>query len=221
MKDTTIVYYSSNRESPSLEKRAIQTILENCGNLPIISVTQKPMDFGKNICVGEQPACYSNAFKQLAIGLEEAKTTFALAGEADCFYPPEYFRFEPPVEDKVYRYDNIYVYYPDKGKYGRFWKKLLCEGAQICGIKYWLENIDRVFARVKKSRKEPSWEPVNHKKMGLIFGTRTEFSWTSENPVVSVKTRRGVNYGCGFFPGSYWQIPYWGTAQEVYEKWII
>jgi len=221
MRDTTIIYYSSNRENPELERKVMKNILDKCGGLPIISVTQVPMDFGKNICVGRQENCYSNAFKQLAIGLEEAKTTFALAGEADCLYPPEYFQFEPPVVNEVYRYDNLYVYYPDKGgRYGRFWKKLLCEGAQICGIEHWLKKIDKVFARVKRSRHDQSWEPLNHRKMGLIFTSKTDFSWASENPVITIKTRQGVNYGCGFFPGSLKEVPYWGTAEEVFKTWL-
>ncbi len=76
--------------------------------------------FGLNICIGEQPICYTNCYRQLLIGLKAAKTKFCLACESDVLYPPEYFKFIPPVEDKVYRYTNLYIYWKNKGK---FWRK--------------------------------------------------------------------------------------------------
>ena len=169
------------------------------------------MDLGKNICVGEQRQCYANAFKQLMIGLEEAKTTFCLAAESDCLYPPEYFQFEPEDDKNVFRYDNIWVYYASKHK---AWKKPLCEGAQICGRQYWLERIWLVLGG------RGDWEnPIP--RPGLIFKTGTQFSWKSDNPVITFKTRYGVNYGCGFDKNiSSKTFPFWGTSQDIYEKYI-
>jgi len=211
VRDTTIIYYSANREHPSFERQIVKNILEQAQGLPIISVTQKPMDFGKNICVGERFPCYANAFKQLAIGLEMASTAFCLAAEADCLYPPEYFRFEPPEVDRVYRYTNIWIYYQERKK---AWRKLICEGAQICGRKFWLERLYTVIDR------NAEWE--NRKRqMRLIFTTKDKYSWTSENPVISFKTRFGVSYGCGIDIKQKTKVfPYWGTAEEIYDKYF-
>ena len=50
----TIIYYTSNREDERFESRVRANLLKVCGNLPIISVSQKPIyGFGFNIPVGD------------------------------------------------------------------------------------------------------------------------------------------------------------------------
>ena len=91
----SIIYCSSNREHPKFEQRIKDNILKVRGNLPIISVTQKPINFGKNICVGNVGVSGFNFFRQSLIACEEAKTKFVISAEADCLYPPGYFQFIP------------------------------------------------------------------------------------------------------------------------------
>ena len=124
----TIIYYSANTEDPIFEKKIMDNIKLQAGDLPIISVTRKPVDMGKNICIGEQPICYSNSFKQILIGLKLATTDFCIAAESDVLYPREYFTFIPPLKDKPYRYTNLWVHFDGRDK---FWKKKWVEGAQM------------------------------------------------------------------------------------------
>jgi len=107
--DATIIYYTSNREKPSFEKRIQENLKKNSNGLPIISVSQKPIDLGKNICVGEVGVSGFNMFRQVQIACREAKTRFVISAEADCLYPPDYFLFEPTREDICYRDTNLYV----------------------------------------------------------------------------------------------------------------
>ncbi len=67
MEDLTIIYCTSNQEDPVFEKKIQDNILK--AGLPIISVSHKPIDFGDNICIGEQEVSYRTLFKQLYIGL--------------------------------------------------------------------------------------------------------------------------------------------------------
>ena len=97
MENLTIIYYSANTEL--FEDKIIAHLKKQAGDIPIISVSRKPLDLGKNICIGEQPICYSNLWKQILLGLKEAKTEFCLSAESDCLYPPEYFTFIPPVNN--------------------------------------------------------------------------------------------------------------------------
>ena len=48
----TVLYYTSNREGENFEIKVREIILENKGDLPLISVSQKPIDFGKNRAKG-------------------------------------------------------------------------------------------------------------------------------------------------------------------------
>lgn len=206
--DATIVYYTANVENESFEKKIRENILKQT-NLPIISVSRKPIDFGKNICIGEQDVCYANSFKQLLIGLKEAKTKFCIAAESDCLYPPEYFQFTPPTEDNAYRYTNIWVHFDGRS---RFWSKRYVEAAQMCGREFWIKNIERVLAG-KKDWKDCKVNPP------FIFTTKDKYSWTGK-PVLYFKTRQGIGFKTGFIEGAKTSIPYWGSALEIENKYL-
>src|SRR5574341_2199632 len=173
----TIIYYTHNREHPAFEKKVQETIRKHCAGLPIISVSHKPMDFGTNICVGDQPLAYSNVLRQTLIGLKAAKTTFCICAEDDCLYPPEYFAFTPTTTDRVYRYTNIVAYFEGKKK---FWKKRYVEAAQMAGRAYWIQQIEKILDG------HDSWEPfpVNPP---YVFTTKDTYSWTGKAPVIYVK----------------------------------
>jgi len=212
MNNTTVIYYTANQEKPEFEAKIIANLKKQAGDIPIISVSRKPIDLGTNICVGEQPVCYSNSFRQLLIGIKEAKTRFCIAAESDCLYPPEYFQFIPPTNDNVYRYTNLYVYFDGRN---RFWKKRYVEAAQMCGREFWIKSIEKVLDG------HAEWEPMPNRRLPLIFTTEDKYFWTGENPVLYFKTRSGIGFKTGFIRGSVGEIPYWGTAAEVYNNFLI
>ena len=95
MNDATIIYYTSNREDPAFEQRVRENILKNSGGLPIISVSHQPIDFGKNICVGDVGTSGFNMFRQVQIACEAATTQFVISAEAARVFPatrPDFYR---------------------------------------------------------------------------------------------------------------------------------
>jgi len=215
MENLTIIYYSSNTECPRFEERIVENLKKQAGDIPIISVSHKPMGLGKNICIGERPVCYSNLWKQQLIGLREAKTEFCITAEADCLYPPEYFTFTPTSNDRVYRYDNVWVYWRRRSK---FWRKAQCEGAQMCNREYWIERLEAMLDGHK------GWEPMDNPSQ-LVTQIFTEGSkvrqgkWTG-NPVITFKTGKGISGKTGLSReyASVTSLPYWGTAEEIKNK---
>jgi hypothetical protein len=97
MANIAIIYYTSNREDPKFENRVKENIL-SVTDLPIVSVSQKPIDFGKNICVGDVGTSGFNCFRQIQIALQNTAADFVISAEADCLYPPDYFEFVPENE---------------------------------------------------------------------------------------------------------------------------
>jgi len=202
----TCIYYTSNREKESFEKRIQENILKHCGDLPIISVSQKPIDFGHNICVGDIGQSYLNEWKQLLIGLKEAKTEFCIAAESDCLYPPEYFTFIPPEKNIVYRYSPVWAYWKNRNK---FWKKPRMEGAQMCCRKYWIERLENALSQSEDPKKviykifdkEDRWEgsPVITFLTGDGIGTKTSLD-RSISPVT--------------------KLEYWGKAETIHKKYF-
>jgi hypothetical protein len=97
--DLTLIYYSAN-VIPEITAERIREnlLLVTKGQYPIISVTQKPIDFGKNICIGELGQSKYNEYKQILIGAKEAKTKYIACVEDDALYAPEHFTFRPPAD---------------------------------------------------------------------------------------------------------------------------
>jgi len=209
--DKTILYYSSSQEDPIFEQKIIDDLKKKAGNIPIISVTRKPLDLGINICVGEVPISYTSEWKQLLIGLKAAKTKFCIAVESDCLYPPEYFEFTPPEEEMMYNYNNIWIIWK---RHNGFWQKRgYCEGAQICGREYWIERLEPLLP--------DKWEPYTrdreNKLVREIFPERKEFTG---NPVISFKTGDGVSSRTTFVNKKIKEINYWGDIATLKKKYF-
>lgn len=205
VKNTTIIYITTNSEDEKLEIKIRKMLRENCNNLPIISVSRKPIKLGKNICVGKVPVCHSTMLKMLLKGLQKAKTEFALIAEADCLYPSEYFTFTPSSND-------VFCYFSNTWSLGdRYWKKRYLDGAQICNRKHWIEIIK---ANLKG---QVGWKEI---PISPISTTTDYTSWTSLNPVVKIIT----NNSSGKFFNIYRHVrpqnwlPFWGSSVELKTK---
>jgi len=219
MGDITIIYCSSNREMPEFEQRIRDNILKNCDDIPIVSVTQKPIDFGTNICVGDHIGVSGfNFFRQSLIACKAAKTKFVLSCEADCVYPPDYFQWTPPREDICYRNSNLYVMPQHRAL---FWKKE--EGAthaQIVGREFYIQRLEHLF------QGEPEWDVKQknfpkekfHQKKEDIFRLQQKESYETKNPVVQIKTSQSMRHYTNSDRIDRAEIPYWGKAQDFRDK---
>ena len=105
----TVIYYTANKEEPSFEARIRMALLHSIGDLPLISVSQEPIDFGTNICVGKVGVSGQNAIRQFQIGAQEATTRYVCSAEADFLYPAERFQFVPESDQVFYGITNWYV----------------------------------------------------------------------------------------------------------------
>jgi len=212
MEDLTIIYYSANAEKPEFEQKIIKNLKESANGIPIVSITHKAIDLGINVQVGEQPMCYSNLWKQQLAGLKLAKTRFCVTAEADCLYPPDYFKFIPLREDLVYRYNNVWCYWKRKPA---FYKKPSCEGAQMCGRKYWIERLEQMLDGHK------GWKPMETLASTLvtkIFPDEDKVSWGGD-PVITFKTGDSIGGKTSLVKGSKVQsLQYWGTKELIYNK---
>ena len=203
------MYYTANQETPEFEQIIIDDLKKKAGDIPIISISRKPIDLGNNICVGEQPISYTNEWRQLLIGLKAANTKFCITAESDCLYPPEYFTFTPKEEDKIYYYDNIFLVWKN---HNGFWEKTgHCEGAEMCGREYWISRLEPLLGQ--------GWEPYTrdeeNKLVKQFFPTEGTFTG---NAVVTFKTGNGVSNRSTFINNKIKNIPYWGNIGDLKKK---
>jgi hypothetical protein len=204
--DTTVIYYTSNREDEAFERKIREKLLEVIGDLPLISVSQKPIDFGTNICIGEVGVSNQNAHRQLQIGAEAATTPFIHAAEADCLYPKEYFEYRPPVDNRAYR-TPIHVHYLG-GE--RFYHKPASECATVVGREYLIEKIKYSL------RGRPQWQPeLEHGKyVPNAFRRKNWEMFELPVSVISLKTGNGMHHKHGY-TGSTKYLPGWGDAGDI------
>ena len=205
----TIIYYTSNREDPGFETRVQENILKVCGDLPIISVSQKPIDLGKNICVGDVGVSGFNMFRQVQIGCEAAFTPFVISAEADCLYPPDYFQFIPSRLDAPYRNNNLYVM-PDKRDFF-FYKEEGATHAQIVGRKFYLKTLNKLFKGAPKWNTEEKNFPKERFEQEDIF--EEILYWKGLNPVFQIKTHKGMRYYTHSDRTPIPSLPYWGSGK--------
>lgn len=211
-KSTSIIYLSSGSELPEFERKTRETLLKNCGGLPIIAVTQLPVDLGENctnIVVGKVGSSGFNFCRQMQIGLQNATTKWVISAESDCIYPPDYFQFQPPEEGKVYRNTHQYVL---KYKQG-FFKKKSSTFAQVADRKFMLDRLNYIFS-LKPS---PQWttELYNFpKEYGVKFLESYEY-FRTKNPCVSFKTGNGMRLHTVTKDEELQEIRYWGKASDV------
>lgn len=216
--NTTILYYTSNRETPEFEKRITDNLLSVCGDLPIISISQKPINLGKNICVGDVGASGFNMFRQILIGCKAAKTRFIITAEADCLYPPDYFKFIPERDDICYRNANTYILGLRRDY---FYKKF--EGgtwAQVIGRKFYIRRLEYLFKDAPEWSVDEKNFPKERGKGEDIFPADQVERFKTKYPCISIKSGRGMRHYSHSDRVPIYKLLYWGDSKEFRRKYL-
>ena len=195
-KDLTIIYYSANVISEFFANNVRNQILKVTGDIPIISITHKPIIFGENICVDLERS-YLNIYRQALIGTKKATTKYIALCEDDVFYSAEHFEYIPT--DGVFAYDrnmwNVYTWtkpplFSYKGR--RNMNGLICErNLFIDAMEERFEKYKNVNDKDVPTYKwaEPgkyerqlgvvprNWEFYKPKETSIVFSHPTELSF--------------------------------------------
>jgi len=206
-----IIYISSNREKWAFEQKIIADMRSKT-DLPIYSVTQKPMGLGTNKCVGDVGTSGFNFCRQLQMVIELAEADYVISCEADCLYPPGYFTFVPP-ELKVYRHRPNYVL---GYKRDYFSAKKSQTAFQIAGRDVLLDRLNFLL------KDQPQWntEMKNFpKEIGLPFLEGWE-TFDTEYACLTIKTGDGMRRHTASGSTPVYELPYWGTAVDLRKAYL-
>lgn len=102
-----IVYYTDNNGDQNLYDIVRKQIDHARGNIPVISVSLKPLAFGKNIVVDAKRGNLT-MFKQVLIGLESIETDIVFLCEHDVLYHPSHFDYVPPENSYFFYNENVW-----------------------------------------------------------------------------------------------------------------
>ena len=213
MIDASVIFVSSNKESPKFEGRIVDDLLKKCGDLPIISVTQKPMDLGTNICVGDNGASGFNFCRQVLIACENATTPLVISAESDCAYSEDYFWFRPQRLDIPYRNTNIYVQ-----KYGQnyFCKKTMSTFSQVVGREFYIKRLKELLDG------QPMWSTKFKnfpKEIGRALFDEFEY-FKTEYPCISFKTGKGMRKHSNSDEIPTYELAGWGSTEELIRQFV-
>jgi hypothetical protein len=210
--EKTVIYYTSNREDESFEKKIRSKLLATIGDMPLISISQKTLDFGINIWVGDVGACEDNLFRQMLVGCQKAKTDYVVFAEADTLYPPEYFQFDPPYVNKRYWFEDVYIYYPTKNA---FYLKGRSDVAHIADREY-------IISLLEKGLKDRHYWIENKKRL-IPYGNNepTPIRVKLPNPIISIKTGKGLRMKTQTALKGLSSLPYWGKSSDIRKEFFV
>ena len=124
----SILYYTDNILEESFAARVQKELLKAAGGKKIITVSQKPIDFGDSICLGDIGRSHHSLFRQILVGAKAATTENVALVEHDCMYTPEHFNWIPPDSKRFfYNVNHWFVQWGGKhsGEYSYGRRKVL------------------------------------------------------------------------------------------------
>ena len=230
--DLSIIYYTSNyleKENPVFVKNTKKQLLRAIGDYPLISISQEPMDFGKNVCVGDIGRSHLNIYKQIMIGCQHAKTKYVAMAEDDIFYSYEHFHTK--VKDNVFLYDmnKLSLFTWTKPPVYSFRHKRMVVNQLIAPTKMLREAMEERFARREELNKQgikdeeflKYWgDPGRYERhLKVTVRPRDEFMCINPSIVFTHPKAFGYeeNHGKKKRLGDLRiiEIPYWGRAEEM------
>ncbi len=233
----SIVYYADNSLKSDLEERCQYYLLKAAEGKRIISVSQKPLQFGDNICVGDIGRSHLSLFKQILIGVEQVKTKYLALAEHDCLWTSEHFDWIPPKDDKFfYNLNHWIVQWSGSnidGMYSYYRRKVL--SMMIANTELTLQAArDKVLmiesgAMIQKgqpgacefgvcdNRKAFVDYLASLKDFGKDIGSYRAEGFRTVNPNIDI--RHGGNFsGSRRGRNRCYSIPYWGEFKKVMEE---
>ncbi len=105
----TIIYLTDNSLDEQIAALCKRVLLREAGDLPIVSASQKPIDLGRNVCVGEIGRSWMSLYRQILAGLEAVETVSIVIAEHDCLYTHEHLSYQIPDPDAFHYNRNHWL----------------------------------------------------------------------------------------------------------------
>jgi len=190
-----IIYYTDNKLGEPIFSIVQKQILNS--NLPIVSVSLSPINFGKNFVL-DLPPGYIAMISQITKALEEIHTDYVFFCEHDVLYPVSHFYFTPPRDDIFYYNASVWRWdYPNDRAIN--YDRLISLSGLCANRKLTLDHYKRRLMEIKKNnyqtngRREPYWarnwgyEPGTKKKVRGGFSDEDFDTWKSEFPIIDIR----------------------------------
>ena len=183
------VYYTDNQ----CEERILIVAREQLKKmgLPIVSVSQFPINFGNKNIVMNLNRSHLTMFKQILAGLEAIDTDIVFLTEHDLIYHPSHFDFTVPKKDVFYYNEHTYKLNAKDGQ-GLFYYTKQTSG--VCAYRDLLLEHYRNRVKIVEEHgftRKMGFEPGTHKPPRGIDNYGCE-RYMSEYPNVDIRHRANL-----------------------------
>ena len=214
----TVIYYTPNYKNEEFAQNIRQKLLETIGDTPLISVSQKPLKFGQNICVGDLGRSVQNVYRQILTGCKAAKTDYVGMAEDDTLYPKIHFdeHYLKPLD--TFSYNICRWTIPTWIKPPMYViTQRLCNSNMIAPRKLLIELIEKRF-KIDKGQSKLWSEPGKHDAEYGLGVYKTHQFITS--PTVSFTHAEALGYDFlgkrkKMNPMRAYDIPVWGHVNNL------
>ena len=228
--DLTVIYYTANILKEDFAQKVRQELLKSIDNLPLISVSKKPLDFGQNILDDMPYRSVTNIYLQLLNAAKKAQTPYLAFCEDDSLYPPaHFFSFRPKMDEFAYNLTrwNIFTW-SNPPFYSIKFRKILA--SLIAPRELFIKALEERFEKYPDITKIPEkWmgEPGRNdyeSQLGVSLNKSVDFY--TYDPLVVFSHPDSLGY---IVQGSKkkanairaLEIPYWGRASDVITKYYL
>jgi len=225
IKNLSVIYYTPNYKDETFAEKIRQALLKTIGNTPLISVSQKPLNFGKNICVGDIGRSPRNVYKQMLIGCKEATTDYVGMAEDDTLYHPAHFDslFFPRLDTLAFNLGRWSVApWLTPPVYSEV--RTPCNSNMIAPRKLLIELLEKRFATYPDIKDGKRWnEPGKYderfgigkyKVKGFVTMPTVSFTHYESLGFDFLKKRKRI------YPVRAYDIPYWGKVSDLLKQYL-
>jgi hypothetical protein len=224
-----IIYYTDNRLDKAVAEATRNQLARVVGEMEIVSVSLKPLDFGRNIVLDLERG-YLTMFKQILAGLEASTADVIFFCEHDVLYSKSHFEFEP-VHDNIFYYnENIWKVHWQTGQALFYYCKQtsgLCAYRELL-LKHYRKRVE-IVERDGFSRRM-GFEPGTHGRKERVDDYKAE-RYMSTEPNIDIRHDKNLTpsrwspdqfrnkrYAKGWKMTD--EIPGWGTTKGRFPEFL-
>ena len=211
-----IVYITNNVCDEEI-LNSVRKRLLRIRDMDIVSVSHKPIDFGRNIVV-EFPSCAESIIRQLFIGAEKSNADLLYIAEHDVLYHGSHFEFVPNLKHHFCYNINVWQvdYLTGKAMFRmskRTSQLVVYRDAFLEYMDEWIRIIDR-----DGYNKYMGVSPKSHKINGLTSAGLKRFSSFAPN----IDIRHNDNFSNFVYTNEINSdgVPLWGKTINNFNKYL-
>ena len=177
-----ILYYTDNRLDPAIMAACQEQI--NRSELPVVSVSLEPLDWGYNLVVDGQRGPLT-LHRQILAGLEAIDAEVVFFAEHDVLYHPSHWDFTPEKANVFYYNTNVWKVRRSDGH--AVWTDELQQTSGLCAYRaLLLEQYRRRVEEIEERGFDRHYEP------GEKTGPWKSQNWQSERPNLDIRHGRNL-----------------------------